>query len=142
MRKILFITIQYTGTRFFLDLVKPVLGDPVKLSVEGAEFYHHHCINGVRLRAKELLDEGYTLITTYRPLKNTVDAWKRRFLNQDDKMRLMHEELDNWHSWVRPNATLIFRPFDRDTQDHSLKQLNFLLNSDLTTDWTPIGHNR
>ena len=143
MRKILFITVQYTGTRFTLELVKPVLGEFAKLSVDGAEFYHHHCMKRLLPRFIELRDQGYDIITTFRNYEDTKAAWRRRFGDGSDQVPAMfHEQWEVYADWVRPNAMVTFQPCNEMVRDHSLDLLNNFLDSDLTTDWIPIGHDR
>lgn len=138
MKKILFITIRYTGTRFFLNLVKDELGKPHPTASDGGTFYHHHCMWRLAPRYEDLLRQGFEIITTVRNKQDNADAWYRRHRN--DEWAVYDEQWDMYEKFVLPRAEFIFNPFDIDLREQSLASLNEYLGTNLTTDWEPIGH--
>ena len=138
-RPVLLVTVWHTGTRSFLKLVEPVLGEPKKLHEDGHRFYHHHARQRLRPRYEELLDKGYDLIVTSRNREDVRQSWERRYADRPDLLRDVWEEQWNmYHNFLLPRATLLF-DYSLPNRESSLADLNTYLGTNLTTDWEPIG---
>jgi len=118
--------------------MKRVLGEPAKLVMDSASFYHHHLLNNLMPRFLDLQKKGYDIITTERDPSTLCSAWVRRFGVSDHHRNLLNEEYTNWVEWALPSAAVVLHLDDQ--RETSLYQLNLLLDSNLTTDWKPIGH--
>ena len=139
-KKILFVTIPHTGTRFYLDLMSEVLGTPTNFKEPGGSFYYHHTHPLNIPRFTELVvKENFEVITTHRDLYATQASWLRRFPHREDKVAELDSHIDVYYDWVLPRASLVLS-IEPELRELSLEALNAFLNANLTTDWTPIGH--
>lgn len=136
---LVFATLPYSGTRFTLDLIRPVVGVPHKTAEDGGTFYHHHCRDSIMPRYEELWNRGFQFMTVYRPINDIIASWHRRFPNETERLDIFYNEhFPNWLTIVKISDFIFDLRVEH--REQSLANLNTFLSADLTTDWTPIGH--
>jgi len=130
-------TVQHTGSRFFVSLLQERYGAPWPIYQRNRPFYFDHCRDSNMDSIIARVQEGATLVTTFRPWEDCRISWAKRKVNTYDEFK---EQYNNWISVIQPMADCCVSVWAED-RNMLLQDLSTILELDppLTTDWRVVG---
>lgn len=129
------ITVMGTGTRFFTKLLLDHYRKQYPTIPKRQIFYAQHCIPMQMDTISDMFAKGTAIITTVRDWDKARESCGKF----TDPSQTFDIQKGLWDKFIRPNASVIVSVDD--SKESRLTQLNDFLNTNITTDWKPIGAN-